>query len=283
MMRILTVEDEPIAREGIIRLLHEIVPDAQISSFESSEAALNEVKNKAYDIAFLDICMKDVNGLDFAVLLKHYNPQVRIVFTTGYSQYAADAYALHADGYIVKPVTKQKLLSEMKHLKGTVVQPEEPAAGKAGSTGPVRNKPSFRIQAFGNFEVFINEIPAHFRYNLTKEMFAYLIDRRGALCTNGELISILWEDASYNRTSYLKNLKSDLKEVLETAGCGDILVRQKGSIGVLPQKISCDYYDFMLGKESAVKSFRGEYMAQYSWGENTLSFLNRMAGKNAGH
>ena len=231
----------------------------------------------------LAVSFKDVNGLDFAVLLKHYNPQVRIVFTTGYSQYAADAYALHADGYIVKPVTKQKLLSEMKHLKGTVVQPEEPAAGKAGSTGPVRNKPSFRIQAFGNFEVFINEIPAHFRYNLTKEMFAYLIDRRGALCTNGELISILWEDASYNRTSYLKNLKSDLKEVLETAGCGDILVRQKGSIGVLPQKISCDYYDFMLGKESAVKSFRGEYMAQYSWGENTLSFLNRMAGKNAGH
>ena len=73
------------------------------------------------------------------------------------------------------------------------------------------------------------------------------------------------------------------KQTVLTCAFQKLLVRQKGSIGVLPQKISCDYYDFMLGKESAVKSFRGEYMAQYSWGENTLSFLNRMAGKNAGH
>ena len=107
-------------------------------------------------------------------------------------------------------------------------------------------------------------------------MFAYLIDRRGALCTNGELISILWEDASYNRTSYLKNLKSDLKNMLEEAGCEDILIQRKGVIGVLPQKINCDYYDFMLEKEKAKRLFHGEYMSQYSWAETTLSFLNRM-------
>ena len=101
----------------------------------------------------------------------------------------------------------------------------------------------------------------------------------GAQCTNGELISILWEDASYNRISYLKNLKSDLKNTLSEAGCEDILIQRKGSIGVLPQKIKCDFYDFMNGEEEAVRQFRGEYMSQYSWAENTLSFLNRMAGE----
>ena len=79
-----------------------------------------------------------------------------------------------------------------------------------------------------------------------------------------------------------KNLKSDLKKVLEAADCGNAIVQQKGQIGILPQKIDCDYFDFMFGKKSALNMFRGEYMAQYSWAETTLSFLIRMASEAGG-
>ncbi len=277
-MRILTVEDEPIAREGMIKLLNEIRPEAEVRAFESSEEALECIKDESFGIALLDIQMDGVSGLDFAVLLKHYIPAVKVIFTTGYSQYAADAFAVHADGYIIKPVTKKKLEKELDRLfengekmNYSTVQPE--------AVRSLMEDPGIRIQTFGNFEIFVDGIPAHFKYTLTKEMLAYLIDRRGAQCTNGELISILWEDASYNRISYLKNLKSDLKNTLSEAGCEDILIQRKGSIGVLPQKIKCDFYDFMNGEEEAVRQFRGEYMSQYSWAENTLSFLNRMAGE----
>lgn len=277
-MRILTVEDEPIAREGMIKLLNEIRPEAEVRAFESSEEALECIKDESFDIALLDIQMDGVSGLDFAVLLKHYIPAVKVIFTTGYSQYAADAFAVHADGYIIKPVTKKKLEKELDRLfengekmNYSTVQPE--------AVRSLMEDPGIRIQTFGNFEIFVDGIPAHFKYTLTKEMLAYLIDRRGAQCTNGELISILWEDASYNRISYLKNLKSDLKNTLSEAGCEDILIQRKGSIGVLPQKIKCDFYDFMNGEEEAVRQFSGEYMSQYSWAENTLSFLNRMAGE----
>ena len=274
-MRILVLEDEPIAREGIVKLLKEIRPDAEIEAFENSEEALECIKKKTFDIALLDIRMDGVNGLDFSVLLRHYIPEIKIIFTTGYSQYAAEAFAVHADGYIIKPITRDKLQKELDRM--TVTAEKRPAVHTSAVQESQRvEDTALRIQTFGNFEVFVNGTPARFKYSLTKEMFAYLVDRRGAQCTNGELISILWEDASYNRTSYLKNLKSDLKNVLEEAGCGDILVQRKGSIGVLPQKISCDFYDFMLHKEEAVRQFYGEYMSQYSWAENTLAFLNRM-------
>lgn len=276
-MKILTLEDEPIAREGIVKLLKEIQPDAEIKAFENSGEALECIKAESFDIALLDIRMNGVNGLDFAVLLRHYIPEIKIIFTTGYSQYAADAFTIHADGYIIKPVTRDKLEKELNHL--AAVPQKEPAIHIPSDNELQKTEDAgLRIQTFGNFEVFVNGIPARFKYSLTKEMFAYLIDRRGAQCTNGELISILWEDASYNRTSYLKNLKSDLKNMLEEAGSGSILIQRKGSIGVLPQNImNCDFYDFMLRKEEAVRQFHGEYMSQYSWAENTLAFLNRMA------
>ena len=277
-MKILTVEDEPIAREGIVSLLREISPEAEVISFGSSEEALEWIKNDTCDAALLDIQMDGVNGLDFAVLLRHYIPAVKVIFTTGYSQYAADAFAVHADGYIIKPVTKKKLEKELSRLFDSRL-PDQTQTFSAVRTDALTEKSSLRIQTFGNFEVFINGIPAHFKYTLTKEMFAYLVDRRGAQCTNGELISILWEDASYNRISYLKNLKSDLKSILTEAGCGDIIVQRKGSIGVLPQKMNCDFYGFMDGDEDAIRLFRGEYMSQYSWAENTLSFLTHMAGE----
>ena len=275
-MRILTLEDEPIAREGIVRQLKEIVPDAEIMAFKDSEEALECIKENTFDIAFLDIQMEGINGLDFAVLLRHYIPGIRIIFTTGYSQYASEAFAVHADGYIIKPVTREKLEKELNRLTDKQI-PERVIRTPAESEPTIVNDTGLRIQTFGNFEVFVNGIPARFRYSLTKEMFAYLIDRRGAQCTNGELISILWEDASYNRISYLKNLKSDLRNMLEEAGREDILVQRKGSIGVLPQKMNCDFYDYMIRKEHALRQFHGEYMSQYSWAENTLSFLNRMA------
>ena len=274
-MRILTLEDEPIAREGIVKLLKEIRPEAEITAFENSGKALKCIKDKSFDIALLDIQMNGVNGLDFAVLLKHYVPDIRIVFTTGYSQYASDAFAIHADGYIIKPVTREKLEKELNRLTAEPAKKQHAHAAIIPDAQKTEDK-GLRIQTFGNFEVFVNGTPARFKYNLTKEMFAYMVDRRGAQCTNGELISILWEDASYNRISYLKNLKSDLKNILEEAGSGDILVQRKGSIGVLPQKMKCDFYDFMLGREEALRQFYGEYMSQYSWSENTLAFLNRM-------
>ena len=119
----------------------------------------------------------------------------------------------------------------------------------------------------GNFEVFVDEQPVKFRYDKTKELLAYLVDRTGALCTNGEIMAVLWSDEKHSE--YLRSLKKDLIDTFTVAGCGDVISKQWGKIGIVREIVDCDYYDWLDSKISAVNLYRGEYMTQYSWCEFT--------------
>ena len=105
--------------------------------------------------------------------------------------------------------------------------------------------------------------------------FAYLIDRRGAGCTVGELCAVLWEDrqADKRMKSQCRVVMGALRKDLAAHGIDDILVKSWNTWGIDVSKISCDYYDFLKKDSVAVNSFRGEYMTQYSWAEMTTGSL----------
>lgn len=261
-MKIMIVDNEKTALEGLVRTICKAVPQAETFAFRDPEEALESGKKEIPDIAFLDINMHPINGVELAKQLKKINPNINIIFTTGYSEYTGDAMKIHASGYIMKPVTMEKLKKEIEDLRYPLTESE---------------KPKLRIHTFGNFEVFFDGEPVHFAYTKTKELLAYLVDRNGALCTNGEIMAILWEDdANERHTSYLKNLRKDLGTTLETLGCGDVLIRRRGMIGIVPSQVQCDYYDYMSGKKEPGSSYGGEYMTQYSWAEFTHAELERM-------
>ncbi|MDD3369351.1 MAG: hypothetical protein PHP50_10795 [Lachnospiraceae bacterium] len=132
-----------------------------------------------------------------------------------------------------------------------------------------------RIKAFGNFEVYKGEKVLDFKYNKSRELLAYLVDRNGSLCSNHEIITALWEEGEKvnNHISYLKNTRTDLIATLKAVGCGDVLERQRGSLRIIPEKIDCDYFDYLNQKPSGINAYRGEYMAQYSWAEMTHGAL----------
>lgn len=106
-------------------------------------------------------------------------------------------------------------------------------------------------------------------------MFAYLVDRNGALCKNAEIMEILWpeEEGSYKHRSYLNNLRSDLLATLKACECEKVIVKRRGGIGIAPEQVECDYFDWNLGKAYAINAYRGEYMSQYSWSEFTHGLL----------
>ena len=126
-----------------------------------------------------------------------------------------------------------------------------------------------RFLCFGNFEVLIDGQPVRFRYDRTKELLAYLVDRNGTLCTNGEIMAMLWGDKS--SPSYFRTLINDMKDTFSEAGCEDIFMQQRGKIGIVREKVDCDYYDWLDGQPHAVNLYHGEYMAQYGWSEFTNS------------
>ena len=262
-MKILVVDDEKIALDHILSILERLIPGSLTVGCRSGERALEEMQKQQFDIAFLDISLRDMDGIELAKKLKMINHQLNIIFTTGYGSYAGEAFSLHASGYIMKPLTDEKVRRELEDLRHPIAK--TPRTGK------------LRVQAFGNFEVYDeNGIPLSFQYSKSKEMLAYLIDRCGAFCTNGEIMGILWGDeASDRKRSYLKNLRTDLNQALEKAGYDNILIRRRGMIAVIPESLDCDYYLWLKGVPGAINSYRGEYMTQYSWSEFTNSQLDR--------
>ena len=221
-MKIIAVDDEQIALEGLLDVISEAAPTAELTGFEYPEDALAFMDEHDCNVAFLDVEMAGMNGVELAEQLKLRNPDINIIFATGYGEYRKEAYDLHASGYLTKPITVDKVKKELGDLRRPI---------------PKRNR--LRVQTFGNFEAYIDGKPIAFKYSKTKEVLAYLIDRRGALCTSAELQAVIFEDDS-GHESYMKSLRRDLLETLESSGCSNVIAQQRGKLGVVPDTLDCD-------------------------------------------
>lgn len=274
-MYILALDDERYALDSIAQELEQVFPGADIQEETKVSAAIAWAKSLAENgeklsYAFLDIQMRGVNGLEAARQLKIMHPEVILFFCTAYSEYAFDAFGLYAKGYLLKPVQAkdiERVLDEMvtnwRTEKGV-------------------KSHNIRIQTFGNFCVFVNDSMLTFEREKAKELLAYLVDRHGSPVTTEQIAYLLWEDEPYERK--LKNkvttIISSLRSTLREAGVENILIKTWNNVALDVNKVRCDAYDFEKGDLVAINSFRGEYMANYSWAEFTtghyISIIERM-------
>ena len=139
-MRMLCVDDEPLMLIMLEKAVREAAPDADIHAFRYQEDLLEDAKKNGCDVAFLDIHMRGMNGVELAKELKAVNPKMNIIFVTGFSEYTGDAMKLHASGYIMKPVTAAEVKRELEDLRFPIA-PKKDAL--------------LRVQCFGNFDVFL--------------------------------------------------------------------------------------------------------------------------------
>ena len=105
-MRILCVDDEEMMLQMLEMSVREARPEAEVIGYEDADDLLADAEKNSCDIAFLDIHMRGMNGVEVAKRLKQINPKMNIIFVTGFSEYTGEAMKLHASGYIMKPVTK---------------------------------------------------------------------------------------------------------------------------------------------------------------------------------
>lgn len=129
------------------------------------------------------------------------------------------------------------------------------------------------VRTFGSFQVFCNGIPLRFKYERSREMLAYLIDRNGAFCSKAELSKILFNGEA-GHDSYFKKLREDMLDVLDSCGCSNCIITQRSRMAVNRRYLSCDYYDWLDGTKGLTHVFRGEYMTQYTWADQTRRLLS---------
>jgi len=266
-MIILAVDDERRALNTLIQAIESAEPEASVVGFGSVDESLEYAKKNRVDVAFLDIQMPEMSGLLFAMNLKEIAPQTNIVFVTSYSQYAIDAMELHPSGYVMKPATKEKVERELENLRYPVQKESDKRV---------------QVQTFGNFEVFAEGKPLKFVSARSKELFAYLIDRRGTSATPVEIAAVLWEDKPYDK-SLRNQIQAAISEMMKTFkeyDLADIINKSWNQISVDRTKIVCDYYDMLDMIPSAVNAYCGEYMANYSWAEMTAAALSSKLNLN---
>lgn len=109
MIRIAIVDDEKIIREQIKKLIENKLQECAIDTYSSGEELLQA--DKCYDIAFLDIQMDGMNGIDTARVLRQKADDMVLIFVTGAKEYVFDAFDVVAFHYLIKPIDEQKFIS----------------------------------------------------------------------------------------------------------------------------------------------------------------------------
>ena len=252
-MRVLAVEDESILLGQLTNKIHEALPESEILAFDNADDALAVLPQGTVDIAFLDIAIGYMTGVDLAKRIKALYPQCDIVFCTGYSDYAPQAFELGASDYLMKPVTAEKIGHALSQLRHTSIY-------KGAEEG-------LYIQCFGDFEVFYDGEPVATFTKRSKELLAYLVNKEGVLSPTSEISNVIFRGSS---ESYLRVAKRDLRRILYDIGQEDILVRGWGVLGINRKEVRCDYFDYLDGKPGALNLYKGAYMSQYDWARGKI-------------
>ena len=251
----IAVDDEILMLGALVKAISASPDIKEVVKFSDCEMALDFIKEHPADIAFLDINMRGMGGLALAEAIIAMRPDCKIVFCTGYEEYAIPAFKLHASGYLMKPISAEDVQTEIDNIKG------------------VRQKEKLlTVNCFGNFEVYAKEEKLMFKRLKTKELFAFLVDRKGAGMTAKQICAVLFPDDTDDtkNAAYLRQLVMDLKNTLKTVGAESVLRHETPCYRVDTSLIQCDYLTYL---ETGNPEFHGEYMMQYSWAEETCAIL----------
>ncbi|MFJ7982073.1 response regulator [Lysinibacillus xylanilyticus] len=285
MIRVIVMDDEPLALVNMEKKLKEFNSIEVIKSFTTAKDLLAEGPSLDFQVAFLDVEMPGMNGLEIARLLKEWNKNIFIVFVTAYRDYAVQAFEIHSIDYLLKPISKARLettinrIQELLHLenKSTPLQ--------------IRNKPALTIQCFGGFVVLHNNKAIHWRTLKTKELFAFLFSNLNNHVPRDTIIDSLWVDTEFKKARVqLHTTVSYLRTTLSALGYSEVIQYANGSYILQLEDFQCDAHDLehilnanmetakidVEKAEALIQSYQGEYMAalDYPWITSKANFMN---------
>ena len=264
-MKTIIVDDERWARE---QMEDELINEEDIEivgMFADPEEALEYARHNQVDFALLDVRMGEMDGLELGRSLRDFHQNLIIIYVSSYPEYFSEAYRnVRADYYILKPYNTddvQDVLMRVRLLSK-------------------RQKKRVQIRTFGRFDVFIDEKVVIFKNTKAKELLALCVDRKGGNVGLEEAIDKLWEESSVDenvKTRYRKAV-AYLNAIFAEYGLPNIFESGYGYCHINKEKITCDYYEYLETNKKPL--YRGEYMHEYSWAEETAAWLDMRIQQN---
>ena len=236
MLHVIAVDDEPAALKWFARIAANH-PNLEVGGlFSSAAKAVAFVQDHEVDAAFLDVEMPEMIGLDLARELQAINPEIRIVFITGHSQYAISAFRVRAFGYLLKPLDPDEFADQVGHLvKLSLHRMREPDSRR------------LHVTCFGQFTVRQTEGAAAIRWKTAKaeELFALLVYYQGRSRARDILIDQLWPQLDpYKAANLFRVTCTYIRSALNDLGFANIVDRELDGYRVNTALLDCDLYRF---------------------------------------
>ncbi len=266
-MKTIIVDDERYGRETLQTACIGLEDIEIIGCFSSALEAVEFAKSNWVELAFLDVEMPKMNGLEASEKLRQINPEMIVIFVSAHDNYMPDAFGRHnADYYIIKPYTQRDIIAVVSRAKLL----------------SRRFAKRIYIETFGRFNVYLDGKPVTFTSQDAKELLALLVDRRGTALSTQEAFMTMWEDREYNRSTVVSLHKAlrKLKDTLDKEGIGDLIIQLSPSEHRIDTDLfDCDYYQFLAGSPDAKKKYADHYMDNWSWGEETAAMLTDLVSR----
>lgn len=254
-MRAIIVDDEPVMIRYFMRECEGIAGINLRAHFGSGEKALEYAKENPVDIAFLDVEMPGLSGIELAVKLRELRSDVLIVFISAYD-YVRDSNKIGGDYYLMKPYDKEMLSLMMERLQ-LIAQ---------------RQRKKVYLRMFGIFTVTYNGKPVPLK-GKAKEILAYVAAYRGGEVSNQFIYTTIWEERPYDNaamTVYYHALRK-LRRILEENELGGLLLSGSNGQMINTDMVDCDYYAWLDDNTQPHETFRGDFLTEYPWSEPMLA------------
>lgn len=207
MFNVIIVEDE----KPILDLMKYVIGQNPhytiLGTFTHPLEALASLSHLNPDVAFLDVEMPKMNGLELAQKINEMSDYTKIIFTTAHKDYALEAFHVQAFDYILKPVTK----TAIERITNRLIKQHVPAFL------PEQRVKQTSIRCFGGLEVRNSQgVSVHWPTRKTEELFAYLLCHPGMEFNKWHLADLLWPDMDEDRAIHnLHNTMYRLKKLLK--------------------------------------------------------------------
>ncbi|QHQ61240.1 response regulator [Anaerocolumna sedimenticola] len=208
-----------------------------VGSFQSPSEAYAYIQENKVDMAFVDINMREENGLDFVRRVTAQYKEIAIFFLTAYKEYALEAYGMHAFDYIVKPITFERLENSIQKAKDTLIflQPSNR-----------NNKNKILFNCLGGLDVKSTSGGSiQFTSSKSSELMAYLVMHRGRLVSKWRIMEDVFNGmAQSNAETYLNTTVYKLRKALEPHGMKSAIISAEESYKIDLNEVYADIIDF---------------------------------------
>lgn len=260
MINTILVSTNSLCLDMMKRLCSEHLEISISGCFTSYSEAQSFAEDGTVDFAFIDYDERDEQAIELGASLRALNSSTVLIYLITQPRQSFEAAKIKADFCLIKPFSKSDFSAAIK---------------RAYALNHSHSLPTMMCM-FGKFGVFHNGRAVDFKSAKAKELFALCADHCGVEVTIEEAADKLWGEHPYDEKvkALYRKAVMNIRKALGEYNIENVFYVNRGSCGINPFNISCDYYKYRSEPQANLELYNGEYLSDYSWAEEKSAILH---------